>query len=126
MRLLEHVLISIFAALLISNTASAQDRNVCITHHDLVRSVLEKTLKDKNKSAEFRINRADDGQSLIYWHTGGRTGSFFAATFKSDGCGILRDSGELRRFIFPKTAFNTGVFFEMDKFDHGLQSQALE
>lgn len=94
--------------------------NSCITHDDLVIQVYEKSKTNDKEKLEFRIKTADDGQSLIYWHTGGKTGSFFAATFKSNGCAILTKKGKLRRFTFPKTAFNTGVFFEMDEFDYKL------
>lgn len=111
------LLLSLATLLMFANGTIASAQNTCITHRNLVQQVLEKAQADKNQQPEFRINKADDGQSLIYWHTGGETGSFFAASFKPDGCAILTAMGELRRFTFPKTAFNTGVFFEMDKLD---------
>ncbi len=122
MTFLKQILIPVPIALAVTTQPSAQESNACITHQDLVRTVFEKLKQDKekNKTPEFRISNADDGQSLVYWHTGGRTGSFFAATFKSDGCAILTTEGKLRRFIFPKTAYNTGVFFELDEFDYKL------
>ncbi|MEM9279201.1 MAG: hypothetical protein AAGA76_11560 [Pseudomonadota bacterium] len=86
----------------------------CINHQGLVTLVKsEATAKDYG-SPVFRVKRAVDGQSLVYWHFGEKTGSFYAVTFKTDGCAILTDEGSLRRFAFPKTAFNTGVFFELD------------
>lgn len=120
MTFLKQILILIAFVLALTTQTSAQENNACITHQDLVRTVLKTFEQDKSKTPEFRISNADDGQSLVYWHTGGRTGSFFAATFKSDGCAVLTTEGKLRRFIFPKTAYNTGVFFELDEFDYKL------
>lgn len=122
MTFLKQILILIPIVLALTMQSAAQENNACITHQDLVRTVFEKLQQDKeeNKTPEFRISNADDGQSLVYWHTGGQTGSFFAATFKSDGCAVLTTEGKLRRFIFPKTAYNTGVFFELDEFDYKL------
>lgn len=86
----------------------------CITHEAVIEEVQLEADKDEHKSAEFRITKADDGQSLLYWHFGGRTGSFHAVSFNAKGCAIHGASGIMRKFIFPKTAYNTGVFFEME------------
>lgn len=120
MILLHRSVASFFILFAFTTHSAAQENSACITHQDLVRTIAKNLEPEKNKAPEFRINKADDGQSLVYWHTGGETGSFFAATFKSDGCAVLTSSGELRRFTFPKTAFNTGVFFEMEKLDYKL------
>ena len=68
----------------------------------------------------FRIKRAADGQALLYWHYGDSFRSFYAVTFRANGCVILTDNGTPRRFIFPKSAYNSGVFAELDKFDLAL------
>lgn len=117
---LKATIISLIGMFALTTHISAQEDKSCITHQDLVQMLVEKLKPERDQALEFRINKAEDGQSLLYWHTGGSTGSFFATTFKSDGCAILTTTGEPRRFIFPKTAFNTGVFFEMDEFDYKL------
>ena len=114
---LKQIIVPIVTVLVFSGIANAQENQACITHQNLVQQINEKFQAQKDKTPEFRISKAQDGQSLLYWHLGGETGSFFAATFKKDGCAILTTNGELRRFTFPKTAFNTGVFFEMEKLD---------
>ncbi|MEM9330482.1 MAG: hypothetical protein AAGA53_04095 [Pseudomonadota bacterium] len=94
--------------------ANADTLNQCVKHPGLIKIVQLEATEKGHDSPKFRIKRAEDGQSLVYWHFGGRTGSFYAATFRTDGCAILTTSGTVRMFTFPKTAFNTGVFFELD------------
>ncbi|NNE23404.1 MAG: hypothetical protein HKN11_12425 [Rhizobiales bacterium] len=66
---------------------------------------------------EFRITEQDDGQALLYWRHGMDARSFYAVTFRPNDCAVLTDAGRPRRFVFPRSAYNTGVFEEMAAFD---------
>ncbi|MEM7215185.1 MAG: hypothetical protein AAF423_06545 [Pseudomonadota bacterium] len=101
-------------AVVLPTISHSETSSECVDYKTLVGLIQSKAKLEDYDSPEFRIKRADDGQSLIYWHYGEKTGSFYAATFRTDGCAILTSKGDLRRFAFPKTAFNTGVFFELD------------
>ena len=69
------------------------------------------------KRPEFRITRQADGQALLYWRHGMDARSFYAVTFRANGCAVLNRSGSIRRFVFPRSGYNTGVFEEMARFD---------
>ena len=112
----------IFSVLFVLAWKSANSAEMCINHNQLVQKITSETRASASGKPEFRIKRAEDGQSLVYWLDGNDNGRFYAATFNAKGCAILTDSGELRRFVFPKTAFNTGVFFEMDVFQPSFRT----
>jgi len=102
------------SAAVLYGATTAKAEETCIMHETLIRQIDSEALQDPEQKPEYRVTRADDGQSLIYWHYGGEKGRFFAVTFMSNGCAIMTDNGTPRKFTFPKTAYNTGVFFEMD------------
>jgi len=95
-------------------TAPAKAEDTCIMHETLIQQIDREALQEPEQKPEYRVTWSEDGQSLIYWHYGSEKGRFFAVTFMSDGCAIMTDKGTPRKFTFPKTAYNTGVFFEMD------------
>ena len=108
------ILIAIIILLTSFISPALAQENTCITHKILIEEIYTNATNQTDETPEFRIAKTEDGQSLVYWHLGGENNSFNAVTFKTNGCAVLNPSGEIRKFIFPKTAFNTGVFFELD------------
>lgn len=95
---------------------ASADRN-CLTEDELAQLISEEAEADGYADTEFRITRQEDGQALLYWDHGGDTRSFYAVTIRANGCAVLTAKGNPRRFVFPKSAYNSGVFYEMDEFD---------
>ena len=95
-------------------TASAEE--ACATRDAVARQVRDTALERGLAEPVFKIQRQDDGQALLYWDYGERSKAFYAVTFRADGCAVLTDRGNPRRFIFPKSRYNTGVFIEMELF----------
>lgn len=89
----------------------------CVSTASLARQVSQAARQRGVKRPEFRITRQEDGQALLYWRFGMDSRSFYAVTFRPDGCAVLTRSGQPRRFVFPRSGYNTGVFEEMAVFD---------
>ena len=89
----------------------------CARKAFVAREVLDNALRQGFEKPEFRITVQADGQALLYRRYGMDSRSFYAVTFWTDGCAILTDTGQPRRFVFPRSAYNTGVFEEMTPFD---------
>lgn len=95
--------------------ASAKEK--CSSKKLVARQVAETAKRQGVGQPEFRITKQADGQALLYWRFGMDSRSFYAITFRPDGCAVLTDTGQPRRFVFPRSAYNTGVFEEMAAFD---------
>ena len=88
----------------------------CTSQHSVARQVILQAEREGPAVPVFRIARQSDGQAILYWDHGDHSKSFYAVTFRANGCAILTGKGNPRRFIFPKSAYNSGVFYEMDLF----------
>ncbi len=104
--------------MLLAHEAYASEK--CSDQQAVAREILMQAKVNGFGNPVFRIKRANDGQALLYWHHGDTSRSFYAVTFRANGCVILTESGKPRRFIFPKSAYNSGVFAELDKFELSL------
>lgn len=89
----------------------------CSSKVSIAHLVAETAKRQGSGRPEFRITKQADGQALLYWRYGMDSRSFYAVTFRPDGCAVLTDAGQPRRFVFPRSAYNTGVFEEMAAFD---------
>lgn len=114
MRLLvQSVLICAMLAALVPVNAKEE----CSNKGSVARQVTETAKRQGLGQPEFRVTKQADGQALLYWRYGMDSRSFYAVTFRPDGCAVLTDAGQPRRFVFPRSAYNTGVFEEMAAFD---------
>jgi len=89
----------------------------CASQHSVAQHIAEQAELEGSVTPVFRIERQADGQAILYWDLGAHTQSFHSVTFRANGCAILTDRGSPRQFIFPKSAYNSGVFYEMDLFE---------
>ncbi|MDH3742869.1 MAG: hypothetical protein OER56_14860 [Hyphomicrobiales bacterium] len=89
----------------------------CANKTSVARQVSDIAKLQGVEKPEFRVTEQEDGQALLYWRHGMDSRSFYAVTFRPDGCAVLTDAGRPRRFVFPRSAYNTGVFEEMAAFD---------
>jgi len=114
MPLTPRIIAALLLTTLVLRTEPATAAADCITHQRLTQQIQVLAAKNGYGTPEFRIKRNPDGQALVYWHYGEITGLFYAVTFRANECAILTDAGKPRRFVFPKSAYNSGVFFELD------------
>ena len=111
--LVRSLLICATLAALVPASAKAK----CSSKASVARQVAETAKQIGFMQPEFRYTKQADGQALLYWRFGMDSRSFYAVIFRSDGCAVLTKAGQPRRFVFPRSAYNTGVFEEMAAFD---------
>ncbi len=111
------ITITVFVACLALPTPRPGASQSCADLQSVARQIKSYANSSGYGDPVFRIKRSDDGQALLYWHYGDKFKSFYAITFNATGCAVLVDGGKPRRFIFPKSAYNSGVFAELDEFE---------
>ena len=116
MLLIRHIHGAVLLGFSLTTHPQASAAEVCSTRDAVARHVRTSAIERGFAAPVFKIQRQADGQALLYWDYGERSNSFYAVTFRADGCAVLTEQGSPRRFVFPKNRYNTGVFYEMDLF----------
>lgn len=103
-----------FVSVMSSNT-SLHAGETCLKHAKLTENIRIKAKLKGKGTPRFRIERDGSGQSIVYWDHGEAAKTFYGVTFRANGCAITLSNGLTRRYVFPKTRYNSGVFYEMEE-----------